>query len=225
MYFVVLSYPRSGSTVVQRIINTSSNSICIGEKPMTINYLHSFVESLLDAQTTIPQALFPDIPIDDDRNPVFMSHAVDIDAVFNYIKAVYVRHILNVVDAPNIGWKENFISSYPDANVAESEVRFIRRLFPDILFILNVRDPLKCAESALWKRNPSAIDELNNRRSWIVDSFSNGLFGPDAILLDHDIWSEDKNHLVDQLLAAGIAIDREKADLVLGERLTHISDI
>lgn len=225
MYFVVLSYPRTGSTVVQRVINTSDNSICIGEKPMTINHLNAFMESLKDARSIIPEMLFPNLRLDDDRNPVFMANAVDTDAVFNYIKAMYVRHILHVVDAPNIGWKENFISSYPDEKIANAEISFIRKMLPDVLFILNIRDPRSCAESALWRRNPESIKEITQRREWMLRGRAGGLFGERAILLDHDEWSNDISALIDPLIDAGINIDKTKAIDVAAERLTHISDI
>ena len=225
MYFVVLSYPRTGSTVVQRIINTSNNSVCLGEKPMTINHLSAFMESLKNARSMIPESLFPELRLDDDRNPVFMADAVDIDAVFNYIKAMYVRHILHVVDAPNIGWKENFISSYPDEQTANTEVMFIRKMFPDVLFILNIRDPQLCSESALWRRNPESLREITNRRDWMLRGRDSGLFGERVVFLDHDAWSSDINSLLDPLIAAGINIDRSRAIEVAAERLTHISNI
>ena len=70
MKFVVLSYPRTGSTVIQRLINTDRNSICVGEKPMAINALYDFYSSVESTKLEIP-SLFPDIPLSDDRNPVF----------------------------------------------------------------------------------------------------------------------------------------------------------
>jgi hypothetical protein len=225
MYFTVLSYPRTGSTVIQRIINTSNNFKCIGEKPMAINHMHAFINSLIDAQTVIPESLFPDIPLDDDRNPVFMAQSVDIDSVINYVKAAYVRHVLNVIDAPNIGWKENFISSYPDEKVANSEVTFIRRLFPDILFILNIRNPEDCARSSIWKFRDDALDEIRNRRQWIIDGAKSGLFGDKYILLDYDEWSNDHSKLINPLVSAGMNINAQMVDKVLSEKLTHISNI
>ena len=225
MYFTVLSYPRTGSTVIQRVINTSNNFKCIGEKPMAINYMHAFVNSLIDAQTSIPQSLFPEIPMDDDRNPVFMAHAVDVDSVINYVKAAYVRHVLGVVDSPNIGWKENFISSYPDEKLANSEVMFLRRLFPDLLFILNIRDPGECSRSSIWRFRDSAIEEIANRRKWIKDGAANGLFGDNYILLDYDEWSNDSSKLIHPLVSAGMNINPQTVDSIISEKLTHISNI
>ena len=225
MYFTVLSYPRTGSTVIQRAINTSNNFKCIGEKPMTINHMHAFVQSLIDAKTSIPESLFPDIPMDDDRNPVFMAHEVDIDSVISYVKAVYVRHVLGVVHSRNIGWKENFISSYPDEKVANSEIAFIRTLFPDILFILNIRDPEECSRSSIWKFRDDSINEITNRRQWIIDGFNSGIFGDNCILLDYDEWSKDSSMLINPLVAAGININAQTIEAVISEKLTHISNI
>jgi len=225
MNFIVLSYPRTGSTVIQRVINTSPNSICIGEKPMAINHLAAFASSLIDAKTTIPQNLFPDIPLDDDRNPVYLSHLVDVDAATNYLKAVFVRHVLGVVHAENVGWKENFISSYPDEAVANAEIAFVRRLFPNILFILNIRDPEECANSSVWRFRDDAKDEISQRREWMLRGHETGLFGANCILLNHDEWKHDLSKLVGPLRAVGIHAPDEAAHRVASERLTHISNI
>lgn len=192
---------------------------------MAINHLCSFVESLKNAGTIIPEMLFPEIPIDDDRNPVFKANEVDIDAVFGYIKALYVRHVLHVVDAPNIGWKENFISSYPDEKTANAEITFIRKMFPNILFVLNIRNPESCSGSALWRRNPESIKEITQRRDWMLRGHAGGLFGDNTVLLDHDTWSTDISMLIDPLVSAGININKQRAIDVAAERLTHISNI
>ena len=225
MYFTVLSYPRTGSTVIQRVINTSDNFKCIGEKPMAINYMFSFINSLVEAQTVIPESLFPDIPMDDDRNPVYMAHAVDIESVIGYVKAAYIRHVLGVVDAKNIGWKENFISPYPDEKVANAEISFIRKMFPDMLFILNIRDPKACSKSSIWKLRDDALKEIKVRRDWIIKGFESGLFGNNCILLNHDEWSNDYSKLINPLVSAGMNINAQTVDSVISEKLTHITNI
>jgi len=192
---------------------------------MAINHLHAFVSSLIDAQTSIPESLFPHIPIYDDRNPVFMANEVDINSVINYVKAIYVRHILGVVDSPNKGWKENFISPYPDEKIANSEIMFIRRLFPEILFIINTRDPIECSKSSIWKFREDSVDEISKRKDWMISGAASGLFGDNYILLNHDEWKNDLDKLVNPLTSAGMNIDKDKALSVFSERLTHISDI
>lgn len=225
MNFVVLSYPRTGSTVLQRLINTSDNFTCIGEKPLVINHLYSFFASVNDAKTIVPNGLFPGIPIDDDRNPVYLSDKVDLDLLAHDIKDLYLKHILGASQSQNVGWKETFISPYPNVSLANRQIKFIRRLFPDMLFILNVRDPYQCSLSPIWQCVPDALDELTQTRNWIIQSYKDGLFGSNSILLDYDHWSVDSSDLINQLISVGINLDIEKSNKVLSEKLNHLSSV
>lgn len=225
MNFIILTYPRTGSTVLQRLINTSDNFTCIGEKPLAINHLHAFFSSVNDAKTIVPNGLFPGIPIDDDRNPVYLSDKVDLDLLAYDIKHLYLKHILGASQSQNVGWKETFISPYPDVSLANKQVKFIRRLFPDMLFILNVRDPYQCSLSPIWQCVPDALDELTQTKNWIIQGYKDGLFGSNSILLDYDHWSIDSSDLINQLISIGINLDIEKSNNVLSEKLNHLSSI
>ncbi len=225
MNFVVLSYPRTGSTVLQRLINTSDNFTCIGEKPFAINHLYAFFASVNDAMTVVADGLFPGISIDDDRNPVYLSDRVDLNLLADDIKHLYLKHILGAAQSQNVGWKETFISPYPNVSLANRQIKFLRRLFPDILFILNVRDPYQCSLSPIWHSVPDALDELTQTKNWIVQSYKEGSFGSNSILLDYDHWSVDPSDLINQFFSLGINLDIEKSNKVLSEKLNHLSHV
>ena len=223
MYFVVLSYPRTGSTVIQRLINTDKSSICVGEKPMTINHLYDFYASIESSKFDIPN-LFPEIDLSDDRNPLFNANAVDMPLLLNAIKGMYEQFVLCPRDFTNIGWKENFISSYADGKLADEQIHFIRSMFPGVKFVLNVRNPEKCAESMIWKIRDGAIDEIEHRMNWMTDGFNSGLFGYDAILMNHDEWSQDGSVAVKELVNFGFNIDIAESENVLNEHLNHLKN-
>jgi hypothetical protein len=224
MHFVVLSYPRTGSTVIQRLINIDKEAICVGEKPMAINHLYAFYKSIEDSRFEIP-LLFPSTPLDDDRNPVFNVDKTDLSLVRHMLGEVFQDAVLAPGKKTKVGWKENFISSYADGGMADEQVLFIRSLFPGIKFILNIRDPENTAQSAIWKIRDDAINEISQRRQWIIDRYNSGLFGTQSVLLDYDQWSTQPTKIVEGLTSIGIDINNAEAYTVLSERLTHLQTI
>jgi hypothetical protein len=224
MHFVVLSYPRTGSTVIQRLINADSNSMCVGEKPMVINHLYDFYTSIEDAMLVIP-SLFPEIPLDDDKNPVYRADHVDMGLLKHMLREVFEEVVLARGNVPNIGWKENFISPFADGDIADKQIKFIHDLFPGIRFILNLRDPVETAKSPIWRVRDSAVEEIQIRRQWMVDRYEAGFFGNDALLLNYDEWSQDGNVIIAALQSFGFSINNNDAQRILGERLTHLSNI
>jgi hypothetical protein len=222
MHFVVLSYPRTGSTVIQRLINTDPSAICVGEKPMAINYLFDFYKSVEDSKFDIP-SLFPEIPLGDDRNPVFNIDKVDLKLLRHMLKEVFEDVVLAPGNKTKIGWKENFISPYADGDISNQQINFIRTLFPDVKFLLNVRDPEKTSQSPIWRVREEAFEEISERRKWIMDSHLSGLFGSGATLLDYDKWSRNPDVIIGQLWDFGFKVDYQKCKDILSERLTHLS--
>lgn len=221
MYFVVLSYPRTGSTVIQRLINTDKSSICVGEKPMAINALYDFYSSVESCKFHIP-TLFPEIPLNDDRNPVFNIDKVDLSLLTRKIREIYENAVLCADGFVNVGWKENFISSYHDERAADEQIVFIRNLFPEIKFILNIRDPEKCSKSKIWTVREGAQEEIEHRRKWMLDRFASGFFGGGAILSDYDEWSENGEIIISQLSNFGFKINHDACKYVLNEQLNHL---
>ncbi len=222
MKFVVLSYPRTGSTVVQRLINTDPNAICVGEKPMVINHLYDFYQSVEDTRFDIPR-LFPDIPLGDDRNPVYNVDKVDFPLLRNMIRETFEEVVLSPGDKTKIGWKENFISPYADGDVADKQIMFIRSLFPNVRFLLNIRDPEETAKSPIWKVREEAVDEISIRRQWMLDGQKSGLFGSGSVVLNYDKWSKNGEIIIGQLWDFGFKVDYQKCKDILSERLTHLS--
>ncbi len=223
MKFVVLSYPRTGSTVIQRLINTDRNSICVGEKPMAINALYDFYSSVESTKLDIP-SLFPDIPLSDDRNPVFNADKVDLSLLTFMIREMYEDAVLCANGFNNVGWKENFISSYHDQDAADKQILFIKKLFPDVRFILNVRDPIKCSMSKIWAVRDEAVEEISHRRNWMLDRFKSGLFGNGSVVTDYDRWSRNGETILGQLWDFGFRIDYDECKVILSEQLTHLKD-
>ena len=223
MKFVVLSYPRTGSTVVQRLINTDPNSICVGEKPMAINALYDFYSSIESCKSDIP-SLFPEIPLDDDRNPVFNADRVDMSLLSYALREVFEDIVLCADGFLNTGWKENFISSYHDEGTADRQIMFIQKLFPGVRFILNIRNPEQCSRSKIWQVREDAFNEISVRRQWMIDRFHSGLFGVNSILLDYDEWSSDGDAIIGALSDFGFSVDASMCHAVLSERLLHLSN-
>jgi hypothetical protein len=189
---------------------------------MVINHLYDFYQSVEDSIFDIPR-LFPEIQLNDDRNPVYNSDKVDLPLLRNMIRETFEEVVLAPGDKTKIGWKENFISPYADGDVADKQIMFIRSMFPDIKFLLNIRDPEQTAKSPIWKVRESALEEISFRRQWMLDRHKSGLFGSGAMVLDYDKWSRNGEIIIGQLWDFGFKIDYAKCKSILSERLTHLS--
>lgn len=193
---------------------------------MVINHLYSFIKSIEDTKTTIPESLFPHIPLNDDRNPVYGADLIDRTAILMSLREMFSYQILCRSNFVNLGWKENFISPYRDGEeTADSQIAFIRELLPSCKFVLNIRNPHACASSSIWRHNPRAVREIGIIRDWIIDRHIVGSVFGESVLLDYDEWGSSPHEAIKKLVDFGIDVDEAACVDIASEKLTHISNL
>lgn len=225
-FLIVLSYARSGSTVVQRVLNTSDDVFISGEKLNLISSLHSFVKNMEYVKHDLPK-IFSNIDLNDDKNPMFNSNNINIDGLINDLVNTTIKNIIAPYENKTIiGWKENFISPVELGNDKALELlQFACKIFPNLKFIINIRDAQKTSESTVWKLKNNSFEEIRQCREWLINIHNSEILGKNkTCLIDHDKWSINFDEILNPIINFGFNINKNKSIKILKEQLNHLKD-
>ena len=218
-FVTVVTYGRTGSTVLQAALNALPGVIVRGENYSAMRGLDAYVQSIAETADR-HHAGRP-------NHPWFGSARLDPATVVADLR----QHVIDTVLRPKadtrwVGFKE---VRYEPGHFAEYDVLlnhllFLDKLFPGIAFVMNVRDPESAARSGWWPGNANAVEVLTTTRDWMVDAVRDltRILGPGrAVLLDYDEWNADAGVLIAAFAELGLPRDDEAVRAVVGERLSH----
>ena len=214
-YLTVVTYGRTGSTVLQAALNALPGVVVRGENYSALRGLDAYVQALAETADR-HHAGKP-------THPWFGSARLDPAAVVDDLR----RHVLATVLRPRpdtrwVGFKEIRLRSYK--LLASLGLLFLDKLFPGIVYVMNVRDPQEAARSGWWPHNDNALDVLGTTRAWLVAATGDleRMLGESrAVLLDYDQWKNDPQLLVDAFGAVGLPDDPAAVRAAVSNRLAH----
>ena len=224
-HLVIVSYPRSGSTVIQRILNRAEGTLIKGETIGAINHLAEFVHLVEDVRRDVAPLL--EIPSDDDRNPMFGYADFNIDVVLDNIRLAFTHGVLGMPEGIHrIGWKENFISPITLGHrKATKTLQFIQRLLPNTKFVFNTRSPEVTATSAVWKNQLNPVETIHEFKCWIETVYDSGILGHgNTALLEYEKWDKNPHYVHSHLAQIGIVVPIDEIAEVLDDQLTHLDN-
>jgi hypothetical protein len=218
-YLTVVTYGRTGSTVLQGALNALPGVMVRGENYSALRGLNAYVQAVAETADR-HHAGKP-------THPWFGSARLDPTAVVDDLR----RHVLATLLRPRpdtrwIGFKEvryepGHFAAYDDLL---NYLLFLDKLFPGIVYLLNVRDPVHAARSGWWPGNENALEVLATTRAWLVDAARDlaRMLGDSRVqLLDYDEWKDDPQLLVDAFAALGLPDAPEAVRRAAGTRLAH----
>jgi hypothetical protein len=218
-YLTVVTYGRTGSTVLQAALNGLPGVIVRGENYSAFRGLNAYVQALAETADR-HHAGKP-------THPWFGSARLDPRAVLEDLR----RHVLATVLRPKadttwIGFKE--VRYEPGHFVGYDDLLnyllFLDKLFPGIRYLLNVRDPQAAARSGWWPGNENAVEVLTTTRDWLTDAGAdlNRMLGAGrAVRVDYDEWDGRPDILIDAFGELGLPRDDEAVRAAVGNRLEH----
>ena len=224
-YTIVLSYPRSGSTVIQSLLNTVDGYCIRGEYMGAITSLTDFIDVIRLSTTDVKDVVGGNTLIP--SSPLFGISEVKESEVVESLRKFYVNLILKPPPLTEVvGWKENFISPLTNGEkYANTMLGILRDMFPNANYVINIRNPDDVSRSAVWKQSVSAREDIERCRNWLIGVHESGYLGQGAsLLIDHDEWRGNPQLLYRQLNGFGIPVLLENTERVLGEQLTHLKD-
>ena len=224
-HLVIVSYPRSGSTVIQRVLNRAEGTLIKGETIGAINHLAEFVHLIEDVRRDV--APLVEIPSADDRNPMYGYGDFNIDVVLDNLRNAFTHGVLGMPEGIfRLGWKENFISPINLGHrKATQTLQFIQRLLPNTKFVFNVRSPEVTATSAVWKNQLNPVETITEFKNWIEHVYDSEILGANnTALLEYEKWDGNPDYLRTELARLGIIIPRDVIASVLDEYLSHLDN-
>lgn len=152
-YLFIITYGRSGSTLLQGILNSIPGYLIRGENRSMMEDLYAFHQKGIRERDSHKG-----------RGPLLETNAwfgidgyPDADAfndIQNLILNTIIRPFANskVVGFKEIRWARQDLLEY---------VQFIRNVFPGARFIINTRDHASVSRSKWWANNPNALEQLD----------------------------------------------------------------
>ena len=210
-YLFVVTYGRSGSTLLQGILNSIPGYLIRGENGGALYHLfrfHSTIEWERD-QNRRGQIL-------DSRSPYFGIDEYASDQAVSDMRALVVRNLLRpspgvrVVGFKEIRWFQREWEDYLD---------FIERLFPDARFIINTRNLNEVAKSQWWAKCDDPLATLT-RQEERLDRIAERLDGT-AYRVHYDDYVADSRVLSGLFAWLGEPFDRSVVDDVMSRRHSY----
>lgn len=215
-YVFVVTYGRSGSTLVQGLLNSIPGYLVRGENRQIMRHLWAFdKEGLAERMTQRrkQRKRGAEVGSSDATSPLFGMDNFAHRAALNYVRKIAVRTLFRPEDDTRVtGFKEIL---WGEEDTPEF-VAWLQEVFPGAKFVINTRDLSAVAQSAWWAEDPDAVADLQ-RREAILLALRDQL-GDAAYHIRYDEFTEDPTVLRGLFDWLGEAWDEERVRAVLGKR-------
>ena len=218
-FVTVVTYGRTGSTVLQAALNALPGVVVRGENYSALRGLNAYVQAIAETADR-HHAGKP-------THPWFGSARLSPADVVADLR----RHVVETVLRPRadtswVGFKEVRYEPghFPTYDDLLNYLLFLDKLLPGICYLVNVRDPQEAAKSGWWPGNENAVEVLSTTRSWLSDATADltRILGTHrAVLVDYDHWASDPQVLIDAFADLGLPADDSAVGAAVGERLEH----
>lgn len=215
-YLFVVTYGRSGSTLLQGMLNAIPGYLIRGENRQVLNHLHTFHQAAVEERRR--------------RHRVQRNHnepvgqAGTTDAFYgmdNFPAAESLTGIRRlVVDTILRPEPDTRVTGFKEVRWAskntEDFVAWLRAVFPGARFVFNTRDLENVSQSRWWAKHPDSLDRLRRteaRHLALAESL-----GEAAFRVHYDEWSVDPTALRPMFNWLGEPFDEQPLRDVLAVR-------
>ena len=151
---LIITYGRSGSTLLQGILNTIPSCIIRGE-----NY--NFVFDLYNAYKKIKKAKNMELPSADNFNRPshswYGANNLNEEVYLSAQKSLLKNMLIAETDNIFYGFKEIRYFNINVFNELEDYLNFMELIMDDVAFVFNTRNPKDVANSSWWKKYDSSV--------------------------------------------------------------------
>jgi len=217
-YLCIVSFPRSGSAALKNIINQKNEISLYNESNGLILNLCDFVIKIESLTSPLLYTKTGELKNIGMRN----FNKLNIDNIYQSVKNIFMDDFL-CANNEIVGWKENDIS--PIKFGEEKCYRYIdtlKKIFPNIKFIFNTRNPSQVATSSMWNRENQAIDKITQWNNFLNDCYIKNK--SNSILIDYSEWSYNFNFLKNELTKIDIDINTSECEKATMRILNHLQN-
>jgi hypothetical protein len=210
-YVFVVTYGRSGSTLLQGILSATPGVMIRGENGGVLQQLFHFHDTVRHHRERLART-----------DPLPPSHpwwGIDGYPDATALRDMRILMLETVLrpeaDTRVVGFKE--ITWLPDR--LPEFLEFVRAVFPGARFVLNTRDLASVAESKWWARRPDALTELQAIEKQYVEALD--ALGDAAYRVHYDDYVADPAALRGLFDWLGEAFDEERIRAVMDVRHSY----
>ncbi|HEU4514791.1 MAG TPA: sulfotransferase [Nocardioidaceae bacterium] len=210
-YVFVMAYGRSGSTLLQAILNSTPGVLMRGENRGLPYYLHQFHKS------AVKDAAWAGDVARRKVNPFFGIRDYPADLAITRIRELLLDTVLRPEPGTKmLGFKE--IRWYQDD--LPEYLAFMQQVFPGARFILNTRKLDDVATSSWWADDPEAQGRLEDIESRMLSAAK--VLGPSVFHVRYDEYVDDPSSLRPLFEWLGLAFDETRVRKVMERRYAEI---
>lgn len=220
---LIVTYGRSGSTLLQGILNSISGVLVKGENK---NFLFPFFQAY--QRMLAARIMGGNMP----QHPWYGANEFDpdmiIEALVEPTRKLLVGSQADVscygFKEVRYGWAGDELLDYEylqDPNTFEQFLNFLSLIFPNICFIFNTRDASSIAASAWWKRRPEQwveqhVDTMNRLFRFYADKYPQKSF-----IIDYGDFSKPNRRLQELFEFLGADYASDKITNILAQKYSY----
>ena len=204
-YLFVVTYGRSGSTLLQGILSSTPGVVIRGENGGVLEQLFLFHDTVRGHRERLNRA--DPLP---PSHPWWGIDGYSDTTALRDIRTLLIETVLRPEpDTHVVGFKE---IDWMNDRLPE-QLAFVRAVFPGARFVLNTRDLTHVATSKWWARNPNALAELQAMEQQYVDALA--AYGNDVYRVHYDEWAADPTALSGLFAWMGEEFDESRVRSVM----------
>lgn len=210
-YVFVLAYGRSGSTLLQAILNSTPGVLIRGENRALPYYLHQFHTSAVKDASWAGDAARRKV------NPFFGIRDYPADVALQRMRELLLDTVLRpergtkLTGFKEIRWYQEDLPDY---------LAFMQQVFPGARFILNTRNLDDVAQSSWWADKPDAMPRLQEIESRMLSAAE--ALGPAVFHLRYDDYADDPSRLRELFDWLGLNFDEARVRKVMERKYAQI---
>ena len=210
-YVFVMAYGRSGSTLLQAILNSTPGVLMRGENRGLAYYLHQFHKS------AVKDAAWAGDVARRKVNPFFGIRDYPAYLAVTRIRELLLDTVLRpepgtkVLGFKEIRWYQEDLPEYLD---------FMRKVFPGARFILNTRQLSDVARSSWWADHDDAFEQLEVIEERMLSAAE--ALGPSVFHLRYDEYVDDPPKLRGLFEWLGLEFDEARVRKVMERQYAEI---
>ena len=211
-YVFVVTYGRSGSTLLQKLLNGIPGFHVTGENLAGVFALAEGHRRLTEAKSRFGKHRSCDLPW-------FGAGRIDHTALGREIATSIIKDVIAPPRGTRVaGFKE---IRWQTDGYFDSAIEFLLTYMTPAKFIVNVRDPQAVANSGWWRDRPRepTIKKISEWKEQL-ESFASE--HQNALLLRYEDYTSDPSSLRDLFTFLGEPYDPALVTRVLNEKLTHM---
>ncbi|TVS02275.1 MAG: hypothetical protein EA407_10230 [Rhodobacteraceae bacterium] len=217
-YVFVVTYGRSGSTLLQNVINALPGCLLRGENNNALFPLYKSWRALVRSPDICRMVAAGEVS--DPTHPWFGAEAIDPHAYASSLCANFARHVLR--SPPDIricGFKE--IRTIAREDTFLDYLEFIHGHFPNARFVFNTRNHAAVVKSSWWRQHdPAEVEKMMHSAESVFAQFAKA-HQDCSVRLHYDTYTADQSALEPLFDLLGRSPSRERLHDVMRTRLTH----